>query len=348
MMKFREFTISDFLEEPSFRSWVLENDVHAAAFWEEWMQHNPDKVDTVRQARQWLQVLGSATYTPAPEDGPAIWSRILGTIERAALQGGKGNLFAIPPAAARVRNRRWLPYTAILTGMAISYTAAVLLFARPKVEQQATAKREMKTVFLPDSSEVKLNVNSTLRYAKAWDAIAPREVWISGEAFFTVTHKYNNQRFVVHTPDMDVQVTGTAFNVNTRRVKTQVVLDNGVVKLALRQHESAMPIIMKPGDMVTYSVKTNELTNTRVNPEVYSSWQRKKLLFTDTPISEVIKSLQDNLGITIALQDESLGDQTFTGAIPMDNIEVFFKILSKSLHVTVTKTGTDTYRISQQ
>jgi ferric-dicitrate binding protein FerR (iron transport regulator) len=121
------------------------------------------------------------------------------------------------------------------------------------------------------------------------------------------------------------------------------------VKLALhRRGNSQAPIVMKPGDMVTYSATTNELTNKQVNPEVYTSWQSKRLLFTDTPIAEVIKSLQDNLGIIIELQDESLGRQTFTGTIPTDNVDVFFRILSKSLPVSVTKTGANSYRINQQ
>lgn len=347
-MRFREFTISDFLQEPSFRSWVLEQDATATAFWEDWIRSNPDRREEVMQARQWLQVMGSATFVPSAEDGPATWSRILQTIDKTE-QTGKPGIFTLHPIMGKVRNRRWLPYAAVLAGIAVLYAAAFLVFSGRDIRQQ-TAMGELKTILLPDSSEVKLNVNTSLRYAEKWDASAPREVWISGEAFFAVRHKNNQQRFIVHTPDMDVQVTGTAFNVNTRRVQTQVVLNNGVVKLELHQHGSgkAAPIVMKPGDMITYSAATNELTNSKVNPEVYSSWQSKKLLFTDTPITEVIKSLQDNVGITIELQEESLGRQTFTGTIPTDNVEVFFRILSKSLHVTVTKTGTDTYRINQQ
>ena len=346
-MRFREFTISAFLEEPSFRSWVLDNDATAAAFWEEWIASNPDKREIVMQARQWLQVMGTATWTPAAEDGPGTWSRILQTIDKTEQEGKRG-LFVLHPFSGRTKNRRWLPYAAVVAGIAVLYAAAFFIFSHPIV-QQATAMGEIKTILLPDSSEVRLNVNSSLRYAHRWKASATREVWIAGEAYFTIRHKSNNQRFVVHTPDMDVQVTGTAFNVNTRRVKTQVVLNNGVVKLALHQRgRNQAPIVMKPGDMVSYSATTNELTNKKVDPEVYTSWQSKRLQFTDTPITEVIKSLQDNLGITIELQEESLGRQTFTGTIPTDNVAVFFRLLSKSLPVSVTKTGANSYRINQQ
>jgi len=347
-MRFREFTSSDFLQEPSFRSWVLDNDATAAAFWEEWMGSNPDKRETVMQARQWLQVIGSPSWVPDAAAAADTWNRIVQTIDKTE-KSGKPGIFALQPVMNTIKNRRWLPYAAVLAGVAVLYAAAFFLFSGGEVHQ-VTEMGELKTILLPDSSEIRLNVNSSVRYAEKWNAKDAREVWIEGEAFFTVTHKRNNQRFVVHTRDMDVQVTGTAFNVNTRRVQTQVVLNNGVVKLALRPRgsDTAASIIMKPGDMITYSATTNELTNKKVDPEVYSSWQSKKLLFTDTPITEVIKSLQDNLGITIELQEESLGRQTFTGTVPTDNVEVFFRTLSRSLQVTVTKTGAQTYRINQQ
>ncbi len=345
-MRFREFTTSDFLQEPSFRSWVLDNDTTATAFWEDWISRHPDKRETVMAARQWLQVIGTPDFVPDATAAGDTWNRVLQTIDKTE-KTGKSGLFALPPVVNTIKNRRWLPYAAVMAGVAVLYAAAFFLFSNSEVHQ-ATAMGEMKTILLPDSSEIRLNVNSKVRYADKWDAGNAREVWIDGEAFFTVTHKRNNQSFVVHTPDMDVQVTGTAFNVNTRRVQTQVVLNNGVVKLALRGNDSTAPIIMKPGDMITYSAATNQLTNKKVDPEVYSSWQSKKLLFTDAPITEVIKSLQDNLGVTIELQDESLGQQTFTGTIPTDNVDVFFRTLSKSFQVTVTKTGTNTYRINQQ
>ncbi|MEZ2445535.1 FecR domain-containing protein [Chitinophaga sp. RCC_12] len=347
-MRFREFTSSDFLQEPSFRSWVLDNDATATAFWEEWMSSNPDKRETVMQARQWLQVIGSPSWVPDAAAAADTWNRIEQTIDKTE-KSGKPGIFALQPVMNTIKNRRWLPYAAVLAGVAVLYAAAFFLFSGGEVHQ-VTEMGELKTILLPDSSEIRLNVNSSVRYAEKWNAKDAREVWIEGEAFFTVTHKRNNQRFIVHTRDMDVQVTGTAFNVNTRRVQTQVVLNNGVVKLALRPRgsDTAASIIMKPGDMITYSATTNELTNKKVDPEVYSSWQSKKLLFTDTPITEVIKSLQDNLGITIELQEESLGRQTFTGTVPTDNVEVFFRTLSRSLQVTVTKTGAQTYRINQQ
>ena len=51
---------------------------------------------------------------------------------------------------------------------------------------------------------------------------------IEGEAFFNVSHLDGN-RFYVSTQDLTVMVTGTAFNVTSRRDETRVFLESGEV-----------------------------------------------------------------------------------------------------------------------
>ena len=346
-MTFRDFKTEDFLQHPVFRKWVLEQEPEATRFWEQWLQENPDKQPAVNQARELLLLIGGGpAHAPAPQDEEQTWEKVLQSISIANQHTATG-----AKLVALHKKRRWWPYAAAALLAGVLVACAVIFFSLNKTVQYATVMGEMKTIELPDHSVVKLNVNSTLSFSKKWAGTGPREVWLKGEAFFTVQHTYNNQRFVVHTNDVNIQVVGTEFNVNTRRVKTQVVLRNGVVKLTLNNTTSAKkataPITMKPGDMVTYSAATAELSNQRVNPEQYASWSTPALLFNETPVAEVIRSLQDNLGLTIVLEDDSLGAQTFTGTIPRDNINVFFITLGRSFNVHIEKTGVSTYRISK-
>ncbi|GAA0554563.1 FecR domain-containing protein [Chitinophaga japonensis] len=341
-MTFRDFTIEEFLQDPVFRKWVLEQDAEAANFWSAWQRQHPDKREELDKAREMLLLIGGGpSHAPAAQDEKETWDKVLQSIATATQH---------MPGSPRIKTRslrRWMPYAAVLSGVLIA-AFALFLLNRDSTVHYATRMGEMKTIELPDHSVVRLNVNSTLRYAKDWDGNGPREIWLGGEAFFTVRHQQDNRRFIVHTDDVNIQVVGTEFNVNTRRVKTQVVLRNGVVKLTLKKAENgAVPITMQPGDMVTYSAATAELTNKKVNPEVYASWRNRVLLFNDTPVAEVIRSLQDNLGLTILLEDEALGAQTFTGSIPMNDITVFFKTLARSFDVHIEKTGVNTYVISK-
>lgn len=333
-MTFRDFTTQDYIEHPTFRKWVLEKDEAAAAFWHNWLQQNPDRKGEVVKAREVLLLISAPTHEPAAGDEKETWNRVLESIE-------EGKVVEMPQG----KRRRWLSYAAVFVGVIIAASAAYLFYPRPEVHFQ-TAMGELRTIELPDHSVVKLNVNSKIHYKDNWDRVHPREIWVEGEAFFTVTHQSNHQTFVVHTKDVDIQVVGTEFNVNTRRIKTQVVLNKGMVKLTFNQQKDKPSITMKPGDMIVYSATTTELVNKKVDPEDYSSWQQKVLNFNETPIAEVIRSLQDNMGITIQLEDSSFSGQTFTGSIPMDNIDVFFKTLSRSFEVHIDKTGKNTYKIS--
>jgi ferric-dicitrate binding protein FerR (iron transport regulator) len=343
-MTSRDFTIEELLQHPVFRQWVIERDASAAAYWQEWLQEHPHRATDLARAREMLLLIGGPSHEPSAADAAETWERVLQSINR-----GSGRLVQMPGH----RMRRWWSYAAVLTGILVM-TYAIYFFSRKDTLHYATAMGEIRTVELPDHSQVRLNVNSTLRYSEKWDNGGPREVWLDGEAFFTVQHQQHNRRFIVHTADVDIQVVGTEFNVNTRWVKTQVVLSTGVVKLMLNSKDAPggavkqAPITMKPGDMVTYSSATQELSNKKVDPAAYASWRTGVLSFDETPVAEVIRSLQDNLGVVIQLEDERLGGQTYTGSIPMNDINVFFKTLERSFNVHTRKTGANTYTIVNQ
>jgi ferric-dicitrate binding protein FerR (iron transport regulator) len=344
-MEFSNFTTEDFLQHTSFRQWVLEDDADGKKFWEEWLKNNPDKRHVAADAREMLLLIGGGrAHTPAPQDQQETWQKVLQTI---AATGESTRMVKLPATNRNIR--LWWSYAAIFAGILILTYVTFVFYGRDN-KQIVSTSWEQQTITLPDHSIVKLNVNSTLRYSHEWNNSGPREVWLSGEGYFSIQHQTGNRKFIVHTSDVDIQVVGTAFNVNTRRVQTQVVLDNGIVKLKLNAApassvEKQEPITMKPGEMITYSVTTRQLISKKVNPEEYASWRNRVLQYNETPISEVISSLQDNLGVNIQLKDERIGQQTFTGTIPIDNLSMFFRTLERSFNVHIEQTGTGKYVI---
>ncbi len=61
----------------------------------------------------------------------------------------------------------------------------------------ATTFGEVKNITLPDGTGVVLNANSSLRVSDNTSEDSVREVWLEGEAFFSVTHTPDHQRFIV-------------------------------------------------------------------------------------------------------------------------------------------------------
>lgn len=348
-MNYQDFTVRDFLLDDHFCKWVMEPDQVSIDFWKKFLEEHPDKLRETRQARDVLLLIRFREHDPEEGEREKTWERIEQTIRR--------KIIAMPPPvrdnpvshSSRPGRRSWLRYAAALTGFLVLISLAFYSYYKTPA-RHSTAYGETKTIVLPDHSIVKLNANSTLRYSRNWEAANPREIWLNGEAFFSVVHKSNDQQFLVHTDDVTVQVRGTEFNVNSRHIATKVVLNNGSVRLFLNPageaegtvsegtvSKGAGSLIMEPGDLVSWSSRTGKLLKKKVDPELYSSWRTNILTFKDTPITEVVRSLRDNFGLTIRIEDKDIRRETFTGTIPMDNVEIFFKTLSRTFDVEIIR-----------
>ncbi|MGV3559299.1 FecR family protein [Larkinella arboricola] len=205
------------------------------------------------------------------------------------------------------------------------------------VQTIQTAYGEQQTVELPDGSVVTLNGNSSLRFSADWGETGQREVWLEGEAFFGVQHTRNHQKFVVHTPDqLAVEVLGTRFNVRNRRGSTQIVLQEGKVKVT---DPAQQTYTLKPGEQVRYTQTKRQLTPVRANLIRELAWKTPILLFTDQPVSEVLQEIRDSHGLQVELRNPTVGRELFSGSIPADDVKQVLSKIEKIYDVTVTFNG---------
>lgn len=49
-MKYKKATVSDFICDEYFQNWIIQSDDKINDFWNNWLQANPDKRETVKQA----------------------------------------------------------------------------------------------------------------------------------------------------------------------------------------------------------------------------------------------------------------------------------------------------------
>ena len=232
-----------------------------------------------------------------------------------------------PAPASRIRS--WQA-AALLAGLLIGGYLFYALLA-PSFTVQQTAFGQTDTLQLPDGSTVVLNSHSEIRYATTWNSEDVREVWLKGEAYFSVQHTMNHQKFLVHTDPLSVEVLGTTFNVNHRPGRTQVVLETGKIKLSTPQQDS---LVMQPGDWVELSEASPTLVRKSVNLQDYLSWRKQILVFNQTPLPEVAQIIEDYYGVEVRLQD-NLRSRTITGSIPTDNLTVLLRALSASMRIKV-------------
>ena len=218
------------------------------------------------------------------------------------------------------------------------------LIISPKNAIIITKYGEKNQIRLPDGSLVHLNGNTRIEYSSHWSADEPRIVRLQGEAYFSVTHKNNNQKFWVLTSDkIKIEVIGTEFNVHSRQT-TSVALSSGKVRLEVKgDSDEAQSIIMKPGDVVELSEKSDAIVQKKIKAAVLTSWKSDKLLFDSTSVKEIFDLIHDTYGYQVNLHDKAILQQYITGSVPNKNLDAMLDGLEYLLNVKTTKSDNIIY-----
>jgi ferric-dicitrate binding protein FerR (iron transport regulator) len=196
-------------------------------------------------------------------------------------------------------------------------------------------------VTLPDGSTAILNGNSILRYSK-WKPDEERTVWLEGEAYFSVQHTKNHNRFIVNSPDsLRVEVLGTKFTVNNHTGETNVVLREGKVRLEKSSHT----FVMKPNEMASYSRSSKTFVKHTVNAIQAVSWKDNLLIFRDETLQSIANRLKSSHGINIIFKNRAHADELFNGSIPGDSVELLFEKIESLYDMKVTRDDDDNYII---
>ncbi len=334
--EYQHFTEHDFIADPLFQDWVMRPNKEINSFWESFFEKYPDKKDMGSIAIQFLKSISFKEDTPDESIIKASFARHLDSIR----EKRTANIVAIPKRTKRLPVV-WL--AAGLTGLLVIVSALSIFYKNANQVQVTTDYSKIRNITLQDSSRVVLNANSTVRFSKNWKEEDKREIWLDGEAFFDVRHINKNtaniktnERFIVHTNDLTIEVLGTSFNVRNRRGKTEVVLERGKIKVTFkdskRQH-----IVMQPGDFISYNTTTDELISSHIAAADYSAWREKKLILIDPKVSEIIRYLEDNFGYKISLEGEGLSEKRIEGPILINNLDDALFVLSTVLNAEIVR-----------
>lgn len=204
-------------------------------------------------------------------------------------------------------------------------------FARDHVRYEiyTTSFGQIQRLVLDDGSKVVLNANSTLRVPRFGFGKTTREVYMTGEADFSITHTATHQKFIVHTgKNFDVEVLGTEFNVYARPRRSRVVLNKGKVKLHYLKGLETDEIVMQPGDLVTFDAPGKASVKKTLNPANYSAWKAHRFVFENESLREICDLFEDNFGLKIQIPDSALAAQTISGSFTALNAEELFEILA--------------------
>ncbi len=318
-------TVEDFAASESFQNWVNKANRTDTEYWETWIKAHPHQLQMVEAATTMIRLMQSLRKKEVAHKKKHL------IIED--LRNRLNNEHAAPVVPIRSRTHR--PRIAAAAILFLTLGTLGYLFLPQRTQSKInTEYGENKAFSLPDGSQVSLNANSDLIVNKSWDDQSTREVWLDGEAFFSIRHTASHQRFIVHTDNGDVEVLGTQFNVYNRRGKTQVVLTSGKVKVISRN--ALDTVYLEPGQMVELTameVKEKQ----KVDVARFTAWKRNTLSFDDTPLRDVATLIKDNYGYEIVWSDEKIKSVRFTYQLVGNDLDLLLATLSEALDLDIRK-----------
>jgi transmembrane sensor len=315
----------DLLADESFLHWYFKTGGDKDRVWEEWINAGEEHQELARQAVQLIERTRLPEKPLPREHIDRATDRLLAGISR--LQDDIRNEKNSATSAAKTS--RILPLRKTVRWIAAA--CCLLLAGAVLYSIQHSRRSEIRTEYgqlgqqvLPDGTEVTINANSRLQLAPGWKKGIDREVWVTGEAFFHVSHTPEKSPFIVHLDHCDVIVLGTSFNVVNRPGKENIMLEEGAVAL----HAANGKVInMRPGDFVALKQDEDPTDSGTTRPDSLMAWKKGTIFLNNTPLRDLVNTIYDQYGVTIHLADDSLASKTLTGILPTNDLDRLLKDL---------------------
>lgn len=346
--KYKGCKIEDFVWDDSFRKWVLQPTEGDNKFWKDFLLQNDKQAKAAECARQIIMALTVNVPVLTKEEIDEAKSKIYTAIQLPTPHDNNEVRVIVDydnydGLKIKSLTRRLLRMVAVLIPLfGVAFFAYRQWDGRVR-QQLESGYGSIKKLLMPDSSVIVLNANSKIEFRKNWNKDEPREVWLDGEAYFKVKHIDTdgnitpNEKFLVHTKNVTVEVMGTSFDVRCRRGKTIIVLETGSIRLSF-VNGLKPDVIMRPGQMVYIDPEsTNPVVDSTIEAADFSAWTKKQMMLTNAPLKEILQYLEDNYGKQIVLKDQLLYNRKLEGVIMLDNLDDALFVLSKVLNVNVIK-----------
>ncbi|MCB4807598.1 FecR family protein [Tamlana sp. 62-3] len=182
---------------------------------------------------------------------------------------------------------------------------------------------------LSDGTIVHLNAGTKFKYPTQFNLNNPRQVFLTGEAFFKVT-KDAKRPFKVNTQSVNVNVLGTTFNLSAYPddLTTHCELVEGSVKLT-QSNNPKNSTLLKPNEKSSFSLNNNKFTTTATDISPYIAWVYGDLVFKNQTFKDLTIKLERAYGVKIINKNKQLAIEKFSGTINFktSSVEDFLNLL---------------------
>lgn len=220
-------------------------------------------------------------------------------------------------------------------GLAMAAVLAILVASwwihrLGRVQDFATSTGEQKALALSDGSQVRLDTQTRLN---ARMERASRHVRLEqGQAMFEVAHD-QKRPFRVEAGNVEVEATGTKFDVRFVNGVTHVALFEGGVDIRVNGREA---VHLGPGEMWSSEPARGRKIMT-MDARRASAWTQGRVIFDATPLSEAIAEINRYTPNKLVLAAPDRRHERISGSFTTGDPSGFLKAVSALLSLEIEK-----------
>src|SRR5690606_11730956 len=231
-MDTENYSVNDLLDHENFLRWVKHPTAELDFYWNNWKSVHPKRAEIMNQAKMIILSVDFKKSESGDIESERIFNRIKQTLQDdfdSPPQPFPNKSHRVPTSEKKSRDRppfpshffnSWPRTAAVFIGILLLCAGLLYFLDKNKEKIYTTGFGETKLIALPDRSQVKLNGNSTLILLSKWGDREHREVWLEGEAYFSIVPGPPGKKFLVHTSDQfNIEVLGTRSEEHTSELQ---------------------------------------------------------------------------------------------------------------------------------
>jgi transmembrane sensor len=216
-------------------------------------------------------------------------------------------------------------------------TQPVAAAVQPRMVATGVGVRD--SVTLPDGSRVILGPMSSIRISGSYEK-GVREVEVAGDAWFDVAKREGVGQFTVRAGSATIVDIGTRFAVQSDAADgVSVTVTEGKVSVAAANQPAAKTVLLEAGDNALLGKDGTIRTRRGTVTEDDLAWMSGRLVFRETPMSEVASAIHRWYGIELRMEDPSFQSRRITATFTGETPDAMLDVLRLVLGATIVKRG---------
>ncbi len=184
-------------------------------------------------------------------------------------------------------------------------------------------------ILLPDNSKIILQNKSTLIVSTHFND-KKREVKLNGQAFFEISEN-KAKPFIITANELEIEVLGTSFNVNTDSFSTEIYVKTGLVEVSNIKNNKTLLSQSKGAKLIK-----NQFEVFDIKDENYNGWYTGVYSFENADLGTVVQNLNSYYGNKIKLLN-STNKCRLTAKFDRYTIDQVLEIIKLSCMIKINK-----------